>query len=360
MAPVTPVTDKSVPLPTGVHGKKPAERLAPTQGQNQGSNSQEKSPLQKNIDTGRMWTSGISCAFGALSFVLASILKSQNEIVDKIALYSSKTALIINAFGGFLKQSGKKETSGSVAFGLDFFISIFANEEELYQWRGFASGLDQAPSLLENVADNPKIKEEYKLNDGNEEVFYEHHESFADSAKKIGSALKVTVQDIFEEFKNNKSDGKNAFKNLNNMLVDRKHGKHSAEKNLLLSGLGMISGAFLGTVLGFKKLGSTIRDIFGLYGDLAVYDAGWNCTDASKKKDYFRSGMLYTVGSVLDLIYRWTKLPNLNLSAIGADRLGAYYYVKAVGNNGKKKAENKVTNPNHNNGNSSNPVLQPT
>lgn len=288
----------------------------------------EKTILEQRIDVARKRVSYISAGSGTLSFVLASILKSQNEIVDKIAIWSSKAALMINAFGGFLERIGSKETGGSFAFGLDFLISMLAKDEELYQWRGFASGLDQLPALLESVADNPKITEKD----------FESYKSFPDSARKIGTALKVTVQDIVNELKPNKSHSENIFKNLKHMLLGKQGEKlHTAEKNLLLSGIGMIGGAFIGTVLGFKKLGATIRDISGLYGDAAVYDAGRNGKDEAKKKEYFKSGIYYTIGSVLDLIYRWTGLPNLHLFAIGADRLGACFYVNGVGKNGNTK-----------------------
>lgn len=263
--------------------------------------------LEKYLVTPVTYFTGIS---SAASFILTHVLKSQNELADKISTWGNKAAVYATAIFSTLNRFWMKDSFGTTAFGTDFITAAIASGEDLYQWKGFGSGLDHSPLILGEVHSNPKIgikKDEFLA-----------YKSFGDSAKKMFLAVKVIVGDIINEFKTKKP--LDAF--MNCFIT----GERNAEKNLLMSGAGIIGGAFLGTILGFKKLGATLRDSFGVYADLAYLAKGQSKVSGKPKesnKYYTLSGIEYTIGSVLDLIYRWTGIENLNHVALSVDRLGA-------------------------------------
>ncbi|MBI3307750.1 MAG: hypothetical protein HYZ79_00070 [Candidatus Melainabacteria bacterium] len=267
----------------------------------------------------------LSLGTGALSFLLHNVFKNSNEFVCKVAEYASKAAVFSTSVFGSLRNAYNKDSFGTLAFSVDFLTSIFARGDNLYLLKGFGSGLDHTPLLLTDVATNPKIVKEYNLEKGNEDAFNQYT-GFLDSAKKTFSAVRVIFSDIYDEFKS---------KGFQKGFIDSFFkGERTAEKNLLVSGLGIIGGASVAFIPGLHILGASLRDLFGIYADLSYYDKGMSEAsgklDSQSKKHYRKSGIEYTVGSVLDLLYRWTKIEGLNLLALGVDRWGACDAVKGI------------------------------
>jgi len=282
-----------------------------------------------------------SLGFGILSFALHSFFKRENKFVCDLAGFASKAAVFSTSVFGSLRNGCNKDLVGTIAFAIDFFTSIFGSAENLYLLKGFGSGLDHTPLILTEVANNPRIIDEYGLEEGKEEAFNQYT-GFLDSFKKTISAVKIIFRDIADGFK------KHGFAEglSNNFLT----GERTAEKNLLISGIGIIVGAASSFIPGMHTAGASLRDLFGIYADLSYYDKGMSETsgslDSKSKKHYRLSGIEYTVGSVLDLIYRWTKMEGLNLFALGVDRLGACDAVKGIVReieetwNGERKTNN--------------------
>jgi len=188
-----------------------------------------------------------------------------------------------------------------------------------------------------DVVHNSKVKEKY---DNAKNPFFPLN-SFADSAVKSWDVGKIIVGDVFESLldKKNGSILKRIHKTFIGETQEEKN--RTAERNLLLSSIGTLSGTIIGTLLPFERMGATIRDVFGVYADLAVYDkadsenAEGKNTGAGNK--YFGvSGIFYTLGSVLDLIFRWTRMTNLNLLALGLDRIGNWCYVAGIRKDAKQ------------------------
>lgn len=331
MDPIPPTSNKPPnPITNPLVGEK-SEKEKPTSS-NPAQIEQKKSLLElspekyKTLGLIRTFfltpTCFLSAGAGALSFFLSNAFKAQNDFVDKIAAYSSKAAVFGVGIFNLLHRFWKKDSFGTLAFATDLATSTFADGEDLYQWKGFGSGLDHSPLILGEAHSNQKVKDKYKSKDSGEltKDQFLSYSGFLDSAKKMCYSVYVIFGDIINEFKTN------GFANgFMNCFVNKN--KRKAEKNLLISGLGIITGAFLGTILGFKKIGATIRDVFGIYADWAYVDKGQSEASGDKnsehQKNYTRSGILYTIGSLLDLAYRWTDIENLNLLALGIDRLGA-------------------------------------
>ena len=226
-------------------------------------------------------------------------------------------------------KAENKDTFGTAAFVMDFLAPLIATGEDLYQWKGWGSGTDHSIPISSEIKTNAKIQKQYNsaIISANGSVKFK---GFLDSAKTLLSGVKAISGDITDEFKKN-SFGK-AF--MNCFINANKNGNRTAEKNLLISGLGTLGGAFIGTILKFKLVGATIRDVFGFYADLAYIDKGRSKVagelDEKAKKEYFAGGVYYAIGSILDLIYRWTGIEGLNLCALGIDRLGHTRVVKGV------------------------------
>ncbi|MBI3591815.1 MAG: hypothetical protein HY094_10610 [Candidatus Melainabacteria bacterium] len=259
-----------------------------------------------------------TAGLGVLSFLKTNLFKNDNEFLDKVATYASKAAVYAVSIFSSLNRAWDKDSFGTLAFTTDFVTTAIASEEDLYQWKGFGSGLDHSPLILGEVFSNEKIKN--KFGEQSKEQFMTH-KGFRDSAWKMLYASNVIIGDVINEFKTN-----GLGKAFMNCFIN---GERNAEKNLLLSGIGIIGGAFMSTIMGFKKIGSTMRDLFGVYADLAYIAKGKSeVSDGKKRNDkvhkyYLRSGIEYTVGSLLDLIFRWTGVKNLDLLALGINRLGA-------------------------------------
>lgn len=266
----------------------------------------------------------LSGILGAYSFIKANFLDGQNDLIDKAALFFSKLALFATGSFGGIQTMLKKDSVGSGGYLADIIVSILANDDQFYLWKGL-SALNNSPAILEDVKHHPKIIEKFK--DKNFLPF----SGFLDGIKKSFVSYKIIASDIIKELLDKKNG--NIFSKLHKIFIrNTKEGKHrTAERNLLISTIGILIGASTGILTPFKKLGATTRDIFGLHTDLALIDKTRSKDSAGNftqgRKLYGASGIFYTGGSILDLVYRWTKLENLNLLAIGLDRLGALFYM---------------------------------
>lgn len=282
-----------------------------------------------------------SLGTGILSFISANLLKAQNEFLEKAATIFSKGAIISNAIYGGLENASNNDLFGILGYVMDFITSIKGKAENLYLLRGLGSALDQVPALLRDVAKNPGIQAKYNPAN-NPEYDFNDYDSLTDSGCKTLQAARVIFSDLINDFKSGKS--------LKNIFVN---GERTAEKNLLLSSLGIFSGALVGIIFSFNKyvhlFGATVRDVSGAYADLALYDKG-DSKDASGNKtgagnfNYMVSGIFYVIGSILDLFYRWTKIPCMNLLALGTDRVGARFMVVANADDNKQIRKNRNGN----------------
>ncbi len=273
----------------------------------------------------------VSSVSSVANFALANFFGSENEIVDKTATLSNRFSYFVNGLYGSTESAVTKNTVGTAGFGLVSLASIIGNRDNMYFLKGPGSALDQLPAMLEDVAYNPEVMKRYNLKPGKEKEFNEY-KSFWDSFEKTIFSSWVVCKDIVRDIKKRASkDGiLNAVKEV--FVTD----KRRSERNLVVSTLGILSGVFLGSFEKLFTLGASLRDIFGIHADLAVYSKGYSYADNNKspvgeqgKKStglgnlmYKYSGALYTVGSFLDLIYRWTGMNKLETLAVGMDNAG--------------------------------------
>lgn len=284
--------------------------------------------------------SALSTLSSVFNFLRSNFFKSESEFLDKASERLNKLAYFINGIYGGLDNGFKKNLVGSLGYSLVSLSSILGNKENMYLLKGFGSALDQIPSTNEDLAYNPKIKNQYNLKDENETQFTQYTD-FGDSVKKTFNGMKVVLSDICEEVKKEKAS-KGFLKALYEVFVK---GKRRAEKNLVVSSIGIFSGSFLGTFLGLRKTGSSIRDIFGAHADIALAFKGdsvnklGNSTGSNAK--YKACGILYVIGSFLDLIYRWFGTSKLELAAVGVDNAGFMFmnWANRIDNRASKTRE---------------------
>ena len=264
---------------------------------------------------------GFSALTGTASYLLPNYFNSENESVYKAAFWSAKAAILTNAaFGGF-ENFCNKNTFGTIGYVSDFVTSLIANEKNMYTLRGIGSALDQIPGLLEVLAKHPKIQKKYGLTDETKSKFTKY-KKFGECSEKTFEGIKIVLSDLVSDFQNIYKE-----KGLIPALITP---FTKAEKNLLISSAGILSGVIVAFVPGLFEWGAKIRDAFGLQADFAVIHKA--CADKQRKSffPYLLSGIFYTIGTSLDFIFRWTEKTNLNLAAIGSDRLGAF--LMALGN----------------------------
>lgn len=296
--------------------------------QNNSSTKLEKtlsktSNITKNYIAGPF--SGLTAILGTASSITANLFsKTKNDTLDWLSEITGKISLFSNSIFGGIININKKNTIGTIGYMSDIVSSIFAPIEEMYTWRGFGSALDQLPLFFE-VFNSKEIKGHdelinlYKPKKGKKLSDYE---GFSDSIQKLFSGIRICTKETYNLFKE-KYNKEGVLSALKSVLLER------PDFNLLSTSVGIITGSILSVIFGLKSIGGKIRDVFGLGADLAVWKGGASgiCGDGKKKGDLFyqASGITYTIGTVLDLIYRFVPIENLHLAAIGVDRLGSFF-----------------------------------
>ena len=263
----------------------------------------------------------VSAVSSLANCFLVNFKHTENSFLDKTASLSNRLAYFLNGAFGATSNAIDKNIPGAVGYGTVALASVLGTEDNLYQLKGFGSALDQLPSMLQDAAHNPEIKKLYDIKDGEEKKF-NRYSGFWDSIEKTFIACKVICKNIYNEFMEKKSTG------IFNALVETFgfSNKRSAERNLVLSSIGIFTGSFLGMGLGLKKLGSTIRDLAGGYADLALMNKGTSHDEQGKptgsNAKYSFCGGLYGLASLVDLFYRWTGIEKIDQAAIGLDNAG--------------------------------------
>ena len=266
----------------------------------------------------------LSAVSGALSYFLPNHFDSESELTETIATYSSKFALLTNAVYGGIENLYNKEASGTVGYVADFLVSLISSPENMYTLRGIGSALDQLPLFNQKIGKHKEIQNIYNPDKNNNFDFVKYN-GFSDSTESTVTGIKVVASDFVNDFKEKYKN-----KGLLQALVTP---FQKAEKNLLISSIGIMTGVVSSLIPGINLFGATVRDVFGIHADLAVIHGGVSQLKEQKKGglQYVISGAFYILGSALDLIYRWTEKQNMNLFAIGTDRLGAFFMALANG-----------------------------
>ena len=193
-------------------------------------------------------SAALSGILGAYSFIKANFLDGQSDFIDKTALFFSKLALFATASFGGIQTMLKKDLIGSCGYLADILVSALANKDQFYLWKGVGSTLDNSPAILEDVKHHPKIIEKFKDN------HFLPFSGYLDGIKKSFTSYKIIVLDIVKELLDKKNG--NVFSKLNKIFIkNTKEDKHrTAERNLLISSVGTLIGAFTGILTPFQKL----------------------------------------------------------------------------------------------------------
>ena len=272
-----------------------------------------------------VFPSALVSAFSSISsFLLTNLFGYENEYLDKTAEYSNKAAYFLNGIYGGVDNSYSKNTPGALGYALVALSSIIGTKENMYLLKGPGTAFDQLPAMLVDVAYNPSVIERYKLKKGEEEEFNKYS-SFWDSTEKTLFSTWFVCKDIVNEFRKNLSKG--FFKAISQTLM---YGERVAEKNLVITSLGVLAGCGLAIFPALRKIGRSIRDIFGAHADMALFAKGFSYSKEGKKTGvgnfrYMICGALYEIGSVFDFIYNWTGLNKLELAAVGFDNAGMLF-----------------------------------
>ncbi len=291
--------------------------------------AQNKINIEKTSEFVQNFVAAPVCAYsalsGTLSYLLPNYFDTESELLSSSAMWSAKGAILVNAIFGAYDNGCSKNTPGTLGYLSDFIVSFVADNHNMYTLRGFGSALDQIPGFLEVLESHPEIKKKYNPKNENDYKF-NTYPTFLDSAEKTLTGVKIVYSDIASDFRNKYSKS-GLFKALISPFSN-------VSKNLAISSTGILAGVLTSFIPRLNKVGAIVRDVFGLHADIAVYQKG-DAKDAqgktrNSKLAYNSSGVLYTVGTVLDFVYRCTEQTNLNLFAIGADRLGAF--LMALGN----------------------------
>lgn len=271
--------------------------------------------------------SALSCATSVLDFVLSKFFGRESNSLDKLAEWSNRAAYLFNGLHQGVDNAFLKNLPGALGYSLVSLSSIIGSKETMYFFKGWGSLLDQLPAMLKSVGYNLGVQK-YFEGRGKKitgESFYECN-SFWDSVEKTFASSFIVCKDIVREL--TQKWQWNIFKPVHEVFLKN---PRRAERNLITSSLGMLAGVTLGTFLGFNKLGPSLRDIFGVHADLAVFSIGF-AEDGKKKEtgkgnlSYMVGGVLYTLGSVVDFIYRLTGMDKLELVAVGLDNAGFLFH----------------------------------
>lgn len=253
------------------------------------------------------------------SFVSTNFLNREINWLDKTAEVINKLTYFTGGLYGGVDSGTDKDLPGGLGYAIVALSSIIGTKESMYFFKGPGSALDQLPPMMKDMTNNPEILKKYPEYKNDPKEFY-HYKGFWDSVKKTFVASGVVLKDIFRELKD--KSFKEVFLTGTNSRL--------AEKNLLISSIGILSGVFIGMFGKLRKIGASIRDVFGAYADLGLIHKAFSKNDQGKEtgkgnKKYAVCGSLYAIGSALDFIYRWTEIPKLELAAVGFDNLGLLF-----------------------------------
>ena len=261
---------------------------------------------------------GVSFLSSLGSFVSANFLDGENEFIDKVAEFTNKGAYFFNGAYGALRNALGNNIIGALGYSFVSFSSIVGDNENMYQWKGPGSALDQLPGLNNIIGGNEKIKKKYSGERFNE------YKTFSESVCKTWDSIKVVSSDIYDEYKSNLKEGKNILKATNEIFVisDKK-----TEKHLVISTLGILAGFVTGIGLGFKNLGAGIRDTFGILADIGVLGIAFAPLEEgdsiSSRIKYGFAGGGYLGGGFADLIlYRIFGIAKADILTVGLDNSG--------------------------------------
>ena len=279
---------------------------------------------------------GLSFLSSIASFVSANFLDGENEFLDKASKLTNKGAYFFNGAYSSLDNVLSNNIVGTIGYSLVSVASILGDHENMYQLKGPGSALDQLPALNDCTANNKKIMEKYP---GDPEYF-NVYKNFKDSVNKTYDSFKVVCSDVCDEYKSKLSKGENMLKATSEIFITT---KRYAERHLVISTLAILTGFFTRSVLGFKKLGATIRDIFGMDADTGILATAFSPSvegqsTASRTKYGFAGGG-YLGGGFVDLLYRWAEIPKADLLAVGLDNLGFGFMVSANADSNKRARE---------------------
>ncbi|OGI10216.1 MAG: hypothetical protein A3I68_08060 [Candidatus Melainabacteria bacterium RIFCSPLOWO2_02_FULL_35_15] len=299
--------------------------------------AQEKS--EKAFDNSFNFFIAPLCAISLLSsmgsLIYANFLDGENEFLDKVSELSNKGAYFFNGIYGAINNALSNNIVGAVGYSCVSLASIVGNNDNMYQWKAPGSALDQLPGLNDCTVNNKKIMKKYP---GTNAV--NAYKNFSDSIYKTWDSIKAVISDIYDEYKSKLSEGKNIFKTTSEVFVTN---ERNAERHLVISSIGIFAGFFAGIGFGFKKLGSTIRDIFGILADIGIFGISKSPSDKQQSRSsrvkYGFSGSGYLGGGLADLIYRWAGIPKADLLAVGLDNLGFGFMTWANADSNKKARE---------------------
>lgn len=288
--------------------------------------------------------SAISFLSSIYNFVFSNFLNGESDLIDKISEWSSRLAYFINGIYGGVNNAHHKNLPGGVGYSL-VSLSAFFPKSLMYFVKGWGSLLDQLPSMAEDVAFNPEVKKLYNLQEGKEKEF-NRYKNLWDSTEKTFRSCFIVLKDIVKDLVNGGSSIITGRPIYDTFVKSERR----AERNLVASSLEMLVGVVLGTFFGSEKIGPSLRDIGGFHADIGLIAKGFSKTNKNKATGagnlmYMFCGIFYTVGSVLDLIFRWTNIPKLELTAVGFDNLGFMLMTRANArdnalNNGQEKEAN--------------------
>lgn len=273
----------------------------------------------------------VSTLSSVYSFISTNFFNSENWFVDKLATLSNRASYFINGIYSGANNICTNNLPGALGYLIVSLASVIGNEENMYLLKGPGSALDQLPAMLEDAADNPGVAKHFNL-DAKKDNGFTTYSDLWDSVWKTIVSTGIICGDTVRELKEKLPKGI-----VDGILNTFARGGRISEKNLVLSSIGLLTGAFLGIGTKFKRLGSSIRDISGAYADLGIL--------SKDKISYKLCGVFYGIASLLDLIYRWTGIEKLNLAAVGLDNAGFCFmsYANADDNEiARKRAREKI------------------
>ena len=251
------------------------------------------------------------------SFIYTNFLKREIDWLDKSAEIVNRLTYFIGGLYGGVGGGIDKDLPGALGYSFVALSSIIGTKENMYFLKGPGSALDQLPAMMKDIGHNPEILKKYPdyTNFADPASEFYKYSGFWESVKKTFVSSGVVLKDIFKELKE---------KSFKDVFITS---KRAAEKSLLLSSVGILSGVVIGMFGKLRKIGASIRDIFGAHADIALLLKHFSKDDQGKttgagNKSYALSGLFYSIGSVLDFVYRWTEIPKLELAAVGFDNLG--------------------------------------